>query len=674
MANLFSRHDQEFEESDVYIEKIKQLELNYALLVSQAHELEDQNKQLKRQLNDVHGLIFQLGASISSDIPIMNSNLPIREQIKNIIANVNERYRTVYDMVFEFDEFSKKLIERDKEHSAVVDGLHAQIKVLTDDKNYLSDKFSLLQENLSETEKLYVELQQKMESKEETKQLAILQKKIEQSVEVNEKQGNYIRKLQEEIDNQNKTIASLVQERDRLEKNQEKKVTLLPTVNALHEETAEKLPITQNNATKEGNDLEKVQDETETKQILSVNPLETEERISPILLRDDLHEEQILESYDDDLIDESFGESVPVKEEKSVNHSEESISLSQNESQTPPIHHESKAHEVIKKPISNPKNPETKKNDDRVSHKTTPMKNNFVSEHQKDNNSKQKIRTTSAKFGTGKYGNVAWVNLNKKNLYLDIHNEITMNVDKLKPVMWYVIHVMGTTGCATRDDIYLMISKYHKISVSSSEFSNFMPILESLGVLETYSIPSALSANYFIHQLTSKGLKWFTYLFDDKLVPSELVLIKKDHDNLEHGYFIKETRQILIDLGYNKVTMNRSENTFQIGERSWIPDLVAFSKANKKIFVEVERGHHKQVDFDDKINRASCITKELYFVVPDNEAKKIIQDQISRWYFSAKHKGEDADRILFYVVTLRTLNTLKNFGNAFIPSPPTERG
>lgn len=595
----------------IYIERIKQVELNYSMLVSQAQELEDQNAQLKRQLGEMDGYVFQLEASISTDIPILHSNLSIRDRIKGIIDNVNSRYKSLYDMVFEYDRIMESFKEKESEHNSLVDGYRQEIETLMKEKAYLLDKLKLIQENLDQTqiqlEQLQFTAKEKDKKDENNKYSKEIEKLKQDNSRLEQKYKKEIKILQDKVD---EAEAKMKRDYDTIQSEkvsvkEEKKVTEIVNTESTMASTVRVNP------------NENINDHDFFIASNSLPSDDTKKNLSSI--------ENKTSSKGNEKNDSQITKAVSQKTTNLLNGKSNSATT-----------------------VTNAKNSNTS----HVSVKNFPERN-FAS--------KQTVRKPKS---------VQWIRPDKKTTYFEVHQEIESTLLKLKPVYWYVIYAMGAFGVSTREDITDKIANVFTIRISPSEFTNFIPTLEVMGILVTHSIPSARSSNFHAYELTRKGLKWYSYLFDDELMPSEVLRMKKDHDNVEHGYFIKETKKVLQEIGYHNVTMDRLKNTIPLGDRQWIPDIVCESPAGQKIYIEVEHGNHTQNDMDDKINKSTYVTKELYFIVKDNEAQKVISEQISRWYFSEQAKGLDADRIIFYLSNLRNLAMRKSFVNPFLPVPP----
>ena len=107
----------------------------------------------------------------------------------------------------------------------------------------------------------------------------------------------------------------------------------------------------------------------------------------------------------------------------------------------------------------------------------------------------------------------------------------------------------------------------------------------------------------------------------------------REHDNVNHGYAIKDVARILEDSGkYKSVSARRRANTIALGEnRRCIPDIVCCGDGVIDYF-EVDCGNHLQSDFNDKCNKLKSITKNLHFIAPTrDDMMDKLKPQIEKW-------------------------------------------
>ena len=110
----------------------------------------------------------------------------------------------------------------------------------------------------------------------------------------------------------------------------------------------------------------------------------------------------------------------------------------------------------------------------------------------------------------------------------------------------------------------------------------------------------------------------------------------REHDNLRHGYAIKDASRILSDTGrYKSISTRRRGNVINLeGGKRCVPDIVCCGEGFIDYY-EVDCGNHRQSEFEDKCNKLKSITKNLYFVAPTREDMlDKLKPQIEKWISS----------------------------------------
>ncbi len=124
------------------------------------------------------------------------------------------------------------------------------------------------------------------------------------------------------------------------------------------------------------------------------------------------------------------------------------------------------------------------------------------------------------------------------------------------------------------------------------------------------------------------GKPLYKEIFREKPVVSEKEKIKRENDNLSHGYSIKDVKVQLEEFGYTDVSMDRKDNTIPIaGANTWVPDIIGTNPTTgRKEYFEIEMGTHNQTNFNAKMDKANLKASILRIVVPN----KTVQDNICR--------------------------------------------
>ena len=124
--------------------------------------------------------------------------------------------------------------------------------------------------------------------------------------------------------------------------------------------------------------------------------------------------------------------------------------------------------------------------------------------------------------------------------------------------------------------------------------------------LDQESLYLPLTPKVSVYKLTDIGARLYRKRYDKVPVESEIDRVRKEHDNLEHGYGIMDLERVLSECGrYREVHIfNRSRAITVSGNRKYVPDVVALPvQGNFTEYIEYERGFHTQPDFNAKCNK-----------------------------------------------------------------------
>jgi uncharacterized coiled-coil protein SlyX len=204
----------------------------------------------------------------------------------------------------------------------------------------------------------------------------------------------------------------------------------------------------------------------------------------------------------------------------------------------------------------------------------------------------------------------------------------------ITPPMWMIIQTIGEQGINEQSEIksYILQSVVNTdSSINDSTLNIATNNLMKMQILKRIKIACG-NRWFYIFELDEMGVRAFIGKFSKKPVMSEAQKLIKEHDNIKHGYLIKEASMILKNkFDYESVSTSRKINYIRLPNgKACIPD-VTCAKNSKVDYFEVECGNHNQVDFNDKCNKYRMVSKIIHFIVPQNEVLKTIQSQISAW-------------------------------------------
>lgn len=209
--------------------------------------------------------------------------------------------------------------------------------------------------------------------------------------------------------------------------------------------------------------------------------------------------------------------------------------------------------------------------------------------------------------------------------------------NKLDAVMLKILEVMGKQGVCEYPEIKVETMK----GFSGGDIPAISTINSAIGrlkmlniITEGQKINSGLRWFYIFELTPEVGVPLFIDEFGRSPVENEVKKLIREHDNIKHGYLIKESSVVLSTrFDYDSVCTSRKANTIKLpnGRRS-IPDIICSNRSGTIDYYEVECGNHTHADFNDKCNKLIQITTDIRFVVPSVDVleKKLIP-QVQAW-------------------------------------------
>lgn len=222
-------------------------------------------------------------------------------------------------------------------------------------------------------------------------------------------------------------------------------------------------------------------------------------------------------------------------------------------------------------------------------------------------------------------------------------------MNTMPEIHWQILEAIGEKGLSEKDDIinYLIEKnstlKANSLSVKVGAALGEMRVSDAI---KLHKINTG-SRTFYAYSLTDTGRRMFieSGKFKEAPVLSEVEILERDHNSAYHGYGIKDSSEIIKELGYTEVTTGRKENTVQLPNGDdYIPDIKARSPFTGEFeYFEYELGHHKQSDFDRKCTKMRLASKTLHFIVPDITKRTRVKNQIDDWRFKAGDRAKDVE-------------------------------
>lgn len=284
-----------------------------------------------------------------------------------------------------------------------------------------------------------------------------------------------------------------------------------------------------------------------------------------------------------------------------------------------------------------------------------------------DDKNKNNASTSSVSYDTSPvidfaknriHSNTSTDNQNSSNHVptLTIEN-IDTYMSAMTDIMWDIMEAIGTEGFAKSNDIVNWIEKKSPNKYAKSNILNSLTTLKKMNILTAENVSTGYR-RFQIFRFSPKGEEMFRAYFKREPVESEIDKIIRDHDNVVHGYTIKDACELLINY-HNCVyaTMDRQEVTIKLpnGE-TYIPDIIAEKENGEKMYIEVELGNTPQKDFNAKCTKMLQVTNNLYFITDTDETmRKKLEGQVSMWILSMGGK-EKITGTTIYLTTMTQLS------------------
>lgn len=235
---------------------------------------------------------------------------------------------------------------------------------------------------------------------------------------------------------------------------------------------------------------------------------------------------------------------------------------------------------------------------------------------------------------------------------------------KLSDVQYGIIEIIGSKGISEPKEIEQLLMD-SELKISHTQFVNALNGLKQNLIVGEDKVNTGWRWFMALH-LTDLGLQLYLKKAKKPAILCEKHILRRDHATWDHGYCIKDTATLMDMMGYTKITYDRKSNEIVLTNgKVWIPDIIAYDPiANKKVYIEVELGHHTQEQFNEKMDKARQITNDLRFVTNDKQAMETIISQFSRWKLEKKQQGQNIKNFTVWITTTKKLAD-KDWGNEY---------
>lgn len=257
-------------------------------------------------------------------------------------------------------------------------------------------------------------------------------------------------------------------------------------------------------------------------------------------------------------------------------------------------------------------------------------------------------------------------NQSKREAIMTNTTHIDDVMSQIKETGWEILRLMGEYGMSERSKITRRILQEKNIDATESKINTTYRSLQGLGLIRSDTLRLPLQPSFCIHNLTTNGSKIYFAKFGKSATISEWDKIIAEHDNLEHGYGIKELLEVLKEKAvYKNLTMETRTKAIDVGNgNKCIPDIIG-SYNKMPVYFEYERGTHTPSDFAVKLDKLIKASKIVNIVVPNTDvAENKIITKIDAYL---KEKNVAAlKNVVIRIATLKAINnpSLKLIDNA----------
>lgn len=227
-----------------------------------------------------------------------------------------------------------------------------------------------------------------------------------------------------------------------------------------------------------------------------------------------------------------------------------------------------------------------------------------------------------------------------------------------------MIRAIGDTGVSELGSLRTVLEEQEKTPYSSSMvYFDYLKLVNNQLVIDQ-EVLLPLKGKNKLFWLSGIGNVIYKDITGKEPVEAQCIRVRKDHDNLEHGYGVLILKEVLEGKGiYKRVLCDRSdvETVLSSGEK-YIPDIIAEGKFRS--FFEYELNTHNTENFEKKLNKMACVTKFLNIVVGNVQQEKGVCRKVESWIAS---KSCD-ESMAAYRVRVSTISALKDSENIFSDS------
>jgi hypothetical protein len=226
----------------------------------------------------------------------------------------------------------------------------------------------------------------------------------------------------------------------------------------------------------------------------------------------------------------------------------------------------------------------------------------------------------------------------------DARDDFIQDVEKWQkdadPLQVNILRILGARGLVLRESIAKELGKDPK---SSSLVTAFQTLSEAGLITEENAPDETVGRSPRIVRLSGRGRAFFHHIFGLEPVEPEIDRLMARHKSLEQSLLAIQARMVLEEFG---AAVDMFPEPISNGHGKFEPDIVATMPDGNRIIVECERATSGRDRRLDKWSTYAAISKDFYFVVPNNPAFSRLSTELNLW---AAHRPQDAAGVVLHI-------------------------
>ena len=199
-----------------------------------------------------------------------------------------------------------------------------------------------------------------------------------------------------------------------------------------------------------------------------------------------------------------------------------------------------------------------------------------------------------------------------------------------------VLKAIGMEGHSRTKFIQQYCDQHAEKKISGTSLGEIIKGLHRNGIIEKEKVDIG-NKRICLYRFSDLGEKVFYDLYKQDPALPEWNRVKRDHDNVRHGYLIYEVaEQLQKSALYQEISYGRKENTIRIPKEDgsntlYIPDIIAKKTDGTCEYYEIEAGGNPMDFVTSKLDKMAMVTDNFYFISPNAEEMEKLTEHVKKW-------------------------------------------